>query len=159
MPKFISTASLIGLAACATPGSAGSEPLSIEFGQDVYLAEAFLQSTPDVHCGPPTFAPGGNQVRAALPDGSWFRLFAIDSSTGGPDTVILERGWADQEAQLTMRLDSEEGIVRLLDRGQRDAWGINHPWADWMRALGTRVLSLECARPDAPSRERQGSSS
>ena len=142
--KPIGVAALVGVAACATTNLPGPEPLSMEFGQDAYLTAAYLESVPGVECGIPMSAPGGAQVRGPLPDGSWFSLFAVPSTDGAPDTVVLERGWEGQESQLTVRLDSKEGIVRLKEGDRRDAWGVNHPWADWMRGLGMRVLSLGC---------------
>jgi hypothetical protein len=45
---------------------------------------------------------------------------------------------------MEVRLDSVEGIVRMRDRGQERAWGIHSPTADWMRAIGSRTLALDC---------------
>ena len=143
--RFLVCLTLISAAACATSSPPSLEPLSIEFGQDVYLTDSYLQSTPGCQCGPPPYAPGGTEVRGPLPDGSWFRVFALESGGGEFDTVVLERGWEGREAHLVMRLYGGEGIVRLNDRGRKDAWGVNHPWADWLRAIGSRALSLQCA--------------
>lgn len=143
--RSIITLGLLSLAACATSSPQNAPPLSIEFGQDVYLTDASLQDTPGAQCGAPRAAPLGVNVRSPLPDGSWFRVFALESASGGFDTVALERGWEGREPQMVMRLNGSEGIVRLSDRGERDAWGINSAWADWLRALGERALSLECA--------------
>ena len=139
---------LAPLATCATGAVLGPEPVSIEFGQDAYLTDSYLTATGGTRCGPPSFAPGGTEVSASLPDGTWFRLFVIGSGTDDLSTVVLERGWDGEDAQLAMRLDGEEGIVRLREAQRRDAWGINHPWADWMRELGARARSLDCASPD-----------
>ena len=136
---------LVACAACSSPGLFTPAPLSIEFGQDAYLTDAYLQDTPGHQCGAPAAAPRMTNIRSPLPDGSWFRVFALESEGGGFDTVALERGWEGQEAQLVMRLSGSEGIVRLRDRGREDAWGVNHAWGDWMRALGARASSLECA--------------
>ncbi len=144
MRSFVCLA-LVSVAACATSSPPSPEPLSVEFGQDLYLTDSYVRDTPGGQCGPPPFAPGGTEVRGPLPDGSWFRLFALESGGGEIDTVILERGWDGRAAHMTLRLDDGEGIVRLTDGGRKDAWGINHPWADWMRAIGSRALSLECA--------------
>lgn len=143
--RVLMVLALISVAGCATSDPPGPEPLSIEFGQDLYLTEAYLTGTPGSQCGPPLSAPGGTEVRSPLPDGSWFRLFALESSGGDVDTVILQRGWEGHEAHMEIRLDGGEGIVRLTDRGKERAWGIYSPRADWMRAIGSRVLSLDCA--------------
>ena len=144
---FVLSASCL-LGACAVTSARTSEPISIEFGQDRYLSDTYLTATAGSRCGPPVYAPGGVEARAPLPDGTWFRVFAIDDDTGEPRTVVLERGVGGEDARLTMRLDAEDGIVRLDDAGRRDAWGIHHPWADWMRALGRRVRTLDCARAE-----------
>lgn len=137
---------ILGVAtACATAPHASSERLSIEFGQDAFLTPSYLLSTPDARCGPPAFAPGGMEAAGPLPDQTWFRVVAIPSADPDPQTVIFERGHAGQGAQLTMRYERSEGIVRLTEGAHRDAWGANHPWAEWMRALGSRVLTMECA--------------
>ena len=133
---------------CATSGGRAPAPLPIEFGQERYLSNAYLSETPGVRCGHPAFAPGGLEVRAPLPDGTWFRVVAVGASADGFDTIVLQRGLEDDEAQLTMRLDAGEGIVRLDDAGRKEAWGIHHAWADWMRTLGTRVAGLDCARAE-----------
>jgi hypothetical protein len=64
-----------------------------------------------------------------------------------PTTIVLERGTRTDEAQLTMRLDEVEGIVRLRDAGREDAdaWGAFSSRADWLRDLGSRVRGLDCA--------------
>ena len=144
--RFLILMTLISVAGCATANPPSPAPLSIEFGQDVYLTEAYLQGTPGSQCGPPPYAPGGTEVRGPLPDGSWFRLLAIGSAGEEVKTVILQRGWEGRDAQVEIRLNSVEGIVRLRDRdrGEERAWGIHSRRADWMRAIGSRVLSLDC---------------
>jgi hypothetical protein len=142
--RVAATVFLPALCACAS-GSRVREPISIEFGQDRYLSDRYLADTPGARCGHPVFAPGGVEARAPLPDGTWFRVFAIGDGPDALRTIVLERGITGQEARLTMRLDAEEGIVRLDDTGRRDAWGIYHPWADWLRDLGRRVQALDCA--------------
>jgi hypothetical protein len=138
-------AGVASLTACGALATSGPGPMSIEFGQDRYLTDAYLATTPGSRCGHPTYAPGGVEARAPLPDGSWFHVFAIGESPGELQTVVLERGVGQGPAQLTMRLDGQEGIVRLEDTDRRDAWGIHHPWADWLRGLGQRVYDLDCA--------------
>lgn len=138
---------LLALSACAT-ASVVASPLSIEFGHDVYLTDTYLDAEPGARCGIPSFAPGGVEAGATLPDGTWFRVVAVGGDGVTPETVVLERGVEAQPTQLTMRLDSEEGIVRLQDAGRRDAWRINHAWADWMRELGDDLRSLDCAQPE-----------
>ena len=132
---------------CATTPNLPA-PISIEFGQDRYLSDAYLAATPGAMCGRPSFAPGGFEVRAPLPDGTWFRVVAVGPDVDEFNMIALERGNGTDEAQLTMRLNATEGIVRLNDAGREDAWGLNHRWADWMRALGERVLRLDCARAE-----------
>jgi hypothetical protein len=142
--QVIATLLLPFASACALGRANPPQRLSIEFGQDQYLSDAYLSATPNAVCGHPSFAPGGVEARAPLPDGTWFRVFAI----GAPpefSTVVLQRGVGSEDARLTMRLDAEEGIVRLDEPGHKDAWGINHGWADWMRDLGRRVQTLDCA--------------
>ncbi len=136
------------LCACASGPTPGPEPISIEFGQNQYLTDDYLSATSGARCGKPSFAPGGAEARAPLPDGSWYRVFAINGEDNDLSTVVLERGVDHGRAQLTMRLDGEEGIVRLDEGSRRDAWGIYHPWADWMRDLGRSVQSLDCASAD-----------
>lgn len=143
---------LAGMCACSSGAPARPQPISIEFGQDLYLTDAYLSATPGARCGPPAFAPGGAEARAPLPDGSWYRVFAIDGSAGDPSTVVLERGAVPDQTRLTMRLDGEEGIVRLDDGDRRDAWGNFHPWADWMRDLGRSVQALDCAMAEPDRR-------
>jgi hypothetical protein len=133
------------LSGCALPRATSPERLSIEFGQGRYLSDTYLATTPGSRCGHPSFAPGGVEARAPLPDGSWFRVFAVGAAPGEFSTVVLQRGVGAEEAQLTMRLDAQEGIVRLDEPGRKDAWGINHSWADWLRDLGRRVQNLDCA--------------
>ncbi len=143
--KSLGFLSLVLVAGCAASSPPGPAPLSIEFGQDVYLTDDYLKGTPGSRCGPPRYAPGGTEVRAPLPDGSWFRLFALRSRGGEVGTVILERGWEGSEGHMEIRLDRAEGIVRLKDPGRDRAWGIHSARADWMRAIGSRALSLDCA--------------
>ena len=95
--RFLILLTLISVAACATSSPPSPEPLSIEFGQDVYLTDAYLQETPGCRCGPPLYAPGGIEVRGPLPDGSWFRLFALKTEGSELGTVILQRGWEGRE--------------------------------------------------------------
>lgn len=144
----LSGAACLLIAACASSGSVAPDRLSIEFGHETYLTDGYVQRTANSRCGPPPYAPGGTEVMAPLPDGTWFRLFAMQDEEGTWQTVILERGLEDEEAQLEMRLDAAEGIVRLREGARRDAWGINHGWADWMRALGASASSLRCAAPE-----------
>ncbi len=145
--RFLILPLLVSITGCATLRQPSPAPLSIEFGQDAYLTDTYVQGTPGCQCGPPRYAPRGTEVRAPLPDGSWFRLFALESPGDEIHTVILQRGWEGREAQLEIRLDSEEGIVRLTDRGQERAWGFFSSRAEWMRAIGSRALSLDCASP------------
>jgi len=135
-------------AGCATSGHVELEPLSIEFGQGQYLTDDYLAGASGSRCGAPLSAPGGVDVSAALPDGTWFRVFAVGESPRALDTVVLERGVSAAEAQLTIRLDAEEGIVRLEEQGRDHAWGIFHPRADWMRDLGRRAYELHCAQAE-----------
>jgi hypothetical protein len=139
---------LAALSACAVVRARGPERLSIEFGQDRYLSDAYLTMTPGASCGHHPLAPGNVEVSAPLPDGTWFRVFAIGAAPDDLNTVVLQRGEAVGETQLTMRLDAREGIVRLDEPGRKDAWGINHGWADWLRDLGRRAHMLECAAAD-----------
>ena len=136
------------LCGCATSGGRTPAPMPIEFGQDRYVSNAYLSETPGVRCGHPAFAPGGLEVRAPLPDGTWFRVVTVGATVDQLDTIVLERGFGDGEAQLRMRLDAVEGIVRLDDGGRREAWGIHHAWADWLRTLGRRVAGLDCAKAE-----------
>ena len=146
--RVVALLALPALCACAAAAAIGPERLSIEFGQNRYLSNTYLAATPGVVCGHPRFAPGGVEVRAPLPDGTWFRVVAVGGGTDEFDTVVLERGVGADQAQLTMRLDAKEGIVRLREVGHTDAWGINHPWADWLRELGRSVQALDCARAE-----------
>lgn len=150
------------LFACASVTNQPPELLSIEFGQDRYLTDAYLAATPGARCGHP-FAGGSTfdsvpeavdavpamvEVRAPLPDGTWFRVFMTGPDVqADPSTIVLERGTGADAAQLSVRLDEAEGIVRLRDgdRARVDAWGVNSSRADWLRDLGSRVRSLECA--------------
>ena len=153
---------LLALSACATATTNRPELLSIEFGQDRFLTDAYLAATPAARCGHPfdggssfdsvpeivEALPGMVEVRAPLPDGTWFRVFMTGpGSDDAPTTIVLERGARTDEAQLTMRLDEAEGIVRLRDEGREDedAWGVNSSRADWLRDLGSRVRGLQCA--------------
>lgn len=150
--RTIGVLAVARLSACAGGAANGPEPLSIEFGQEEYLTDAYLSTTPGARCGPPAFAPGGAEAHASLPDGSWYRAFAIDGSGGELSTVVLERGVDPEEVDLTMRFDGEEGIVRLDDGDRRDAWGNFHAWADWMRGLGRSVQTLDCAMAEPDRR-------
>lgn len=137
---------LCGASACAAgPPPGAPEPIAIEFGQERYLSDTYLARTPGARCGHPAYAPGGTEVRAPLPDGSWFRVFSIGDDLDRTRVVVLERGTGEGEPALSMRLDGEEGIVRLEAEDRRDAWGIHHRWADWMRELGRRAEALDCA--------------
>ena len=145
---YFGSAAWLMIAACTSTGSVAPDRLSIEFGHEFYLTDEYVQRAANSRCGPPTYAPSGTEVLAPLPDGTWFRLFAMQDDEGTWETVILERGLDGEEAQLAMRLDAAEGIVRLREGERRDAWGINHAWADWMRTLGERASSLLCAAPE-----------
>jgi hypothetical protein len=144
-PPITAVVLLIGLSGCALARGSTPQRLSIEFGQERYLSDGYLSATPGAECGHPSFAPGGVEARAPLPDGTWFRVFAIGSSPEQLSTVVLQRGVGAEDAQLTLRLDAQEGIVRLEEPGHKDAWGINHGWADWLRNLGRQVQTLDCA--------------
>jgi hypothetical protein len=153
---------LFALSACAPATTSRPELVSIEFGQERFLTDAYLAATPGASCGHP-FAVGGAvdsvpeiveavpgmvEVRAPLPDGTWFRVFMTGPGPeDAPTTIVLERGVGADEARLTMRLDEVEGIVRLQDEARENgrAWGVYSARADWLRDLGSRVRSLDCA--------------
>ena len=63
------------------------------------------------------------EAAGPLPDQTWFRVVAIPSPEPDPETVILERGHEEQDADLTMRYERSEGIVRLTEGEYPDSWG------------------------------------
>ena len=93
--RITPTLLLSALSACAVAGAGanGPERLSIEFGQDQYLSDAYLTTTPGASCGHHALAPGNVEVSAPLPDGTWFRVFAVGAAPlGGGVPACVEDG-------------------------------------------------------------------
>ena len=139
--RAVLPAIVVLLCACSTRQPPA--PLSWEFGQERYLTSEYLTTSTGASC---TKTDGRVLAVGALPDSTYFIVQARPSSFPEP-FVTLERGYnpnGQRRIAVGVQLDPAAGIVKGLDRGESQAFGLRSYEARWLSELGTRALALDC---------------
>jgi hypothetical protein len=137
---------LVMVAACSQPVAEPPSPPALHFDLVRFVTEEYLAGTDDSRCGPmPGRSRAWIEVRAPLPDGSWFSIQAAPGTAHPEPFVVLARGWSDRPGSQGLLLDPDQGLVRSIGPGETKTYGLRTPVAGWLQEIGNRALALPCA--------------